>query len=89
MKMSCIAEVCDVISGKAGLGVWLGMGPQEWPAAYLFAEESGCEIATLENRSEAFDYSGMGKRNVIIAGNKLIFDQAKDHFGLPESFPLQ
>jgi|GEM_PF-6390194 len=83
IKMSCVSEVCDIASGKAGVGAWFGMGPHEWSAAFLFAKESGCVIAEIDEELKEFDYSGMGKKNIVITANAALFDQIKGNLQRP------
>lgn len=84
MKMSSLSEVCDIVTGKASLGVFYGLGAYEWPAAYLFAKESGCIIRTLENKDTEFNFKGLENKNILIVANKSLFNQVKNHLGVPE-----
>jgi len=83
MKMCSLAEACDVASGKTGVSVLYGLGPHEWPVAYLIAKEAGCSIVSIENPNISLDLTGVKNRSLIIAGNERLLDQAKKLIHLP------
>src|SRR3989344_8770086 len=76
-KNSCLVEVCDVISGNSGVGIWHTLEEYEWPTAWLLATESGCVIRSLDSMDCELDLIQPGGRSVMIAGNSNLFMEAK------------
>lgn len=85
MEMCSLAEACNVASGKVGVSILYGLGPHEWPVAYLIAKEAGCSIVSLENPNIPLDLKGIKNRNLIIAGNERLLEQVKEFVHLPPS----
>jgi myo-inositol-1(or 4)-monophosphatase len=83
MSMCSLAEACDVAVGRTGVAVLYGLGPHEWPVAYLIAKEAGCVVSNLEDPHDELLLSGVGNKNIIIAGNNALLRQASELIHLP------
>lgn len=84
MNMASVYEGCLVASGEAGVGIFYEVGPYEWPAMYLFAKEAGGVVGSLNNpKDEQIDLIKMDSKNLIIAANKDLYDEASRLIHLP------
>lgn len=83
MKMCSLAEACDVISGKLQAALLYELGPHEWPAIYLLAKESGCEIEPMTKPGSEFSIEGLENRSFVIAANDQIMKSINSLIGLP------
>ncbi len=84
MNMASVYEGCLVASGEVGVGIFYETGPHEWPAMYLFAKESGCIVGSLNNPDVlGLDLTKMDSKNLIIAANKQLYNEAVKFVHLP------